>query len=121
MWIRSFCGVFLWVLLLPGTLILGQEEGVPGKPHNLRVFIRFDGGTAVAELLWHDGSEKELGFEVLRSDNGGNFQIVGTVGVNTDHYDDKIGKYVTGPYVFKIRAFNEAGRSEDSNIVSIWL
>lgn len=121
MWMRSLFGVLLLVLLVPGTLILGQEEGVPEKPHNLRIFTRFDGATAVAELLWHDGSDNELGFEVLRSDNGGEFQVVGTVGVNTAHYDDKIGKYVTGPYVFKIRAFNEAGRSEDSNIVSIWL
>jgi len=121
MWMRSLFGVLLLVLLVPGTLILGQEEMVPDKPHNLRIFTRFDGATAVAELLWHDGSDNELGFEILRSDNGGEFQVVGTVGVNTAHYDDKIGKYVTGPYVFKIRAFNEAGRSEDSNIVSIWL
>jgi hypothetical protein len=121
MWMRSLFGVLLLGLLVPGTLTLAQEEEVPEKPHNLRVFTRFDGATAVAELLWHDGSDNELGFEVLRSDNGGEFQVVGIVGVNTDHYDDKIGKYVTGPFVFKVRAFNEAGRSEDSNIVSIWL
>ena len=118
---RFSLSVLLVCLFFPGTPTLGQKEGVPEKPHNLRVFTRYDGGTAVAELLWHDGSDDELGFEVLRSDNGGEFQVVGTVGVNTDHYDDKIGKYVTGPYVFKVRAFNENGRSEDSNIVSIWL
>ena len=118
---RSILSVLLLVLLYPHALILGQQEGVPEKPHNLRVFTRYDGGTAVAELLWHDGSDNELGFEVLRSDNGEDFQVVATVGVNTAHYDDKIGKYVTGPYIFKIRAFNEVGRSEDSNIVSIWI
>ncbi len=117
----SILSVLLLVLLCPGTLTLGQQKGVPEKPHNLRVFTRYDGGTAVAELLWHDGSDNELGFEVLRSDNGEDFQVVATVGVNTDHYDDKIGKYVTGAYIFKIRAFNEAGRSEDSNIVTLWL
>jgi hypothetical protein len=121
LWIRSLCGVLLLIPLVSGTPTLGQEEGGPEKPNNLRVFTRFDGATAVAELMWHDGSDDELGFEVLRSKNGGEFQVVGTVGVNTSHFDDKIGKYVTGPYVFKVRAFNEAGRSEDSNIVSILL
>jgi len=121
MWIRLIESVVLLVLLFPSTLTLGQEEGVPEKPNNLRVFTRYDGATAVAELLWHDGSTDELGFEVLRSDNGGEFRVVGTVGVNSDHYDDKIGKYVTGPYVFKVRAFNQAGKSEESNLVSIWL
>ena len=120
-WRGSLFGVLLLFLLVPGILILGQGKGIPEKPHNLRVFTRYDGATAVAELLWRDGSNNELGFEVLRSDNGGEFQVVGTVGVNSDHYDNKIGKYVTGPYLFKIRAFNEAGKSEDSNIVSIWL
>ena len=121
MWIRFIVSVVLLVLLVPGTLSLGQEEEVPEKPHNLRVFTRYDGAMAVAELLWHDDSTNELGFEVLRSDNGGEFQVVGTVGVNSNHYDDKIGKYVTGPFAFKVRAFNRAGRSEESNLVSIWL
>ena len=71
--------------------------------------------------LSSENARKTKGFEVLRSDNGGEFQVVGTVGVNSNHYDDKIGKYVTGPYAFKVRAFNRAGRSEESNLVSIWL
>ncbi|MEE8349475.1 MAG: fibronectin type III domain-containing protein [Acidobacteriota bacterium] len=121
MWMRLCSKLLLLLLLYPGSLTFGQEEEEPEKPNNLRVFTRYDGATAVAELLWHDGSDNELGFEVLRSDNGEEFQVVGTVGVNTDHYDDKIGKYVTGPYVFKVRAFNEFGRSEESNIVSILL
>lgn len=119
--IQSVLGSLLLVLLLLHGVVSAQEQEIPEKPHNLRVFTRFDGATAIAELLWHDGSDNELGFEILRSDNGEEFQVVAVVGVNTDHFDDKIGKYVTAAFVYKVRAFNEAGKSEDSNLVSIWL
>ncbi len=48
MWIRFIVSVVFLVLLFPGTLSLGQEEEVPEKPHNLRVFTRYDGAIAVA-------------------------------------------------------------------------
>ena len=119
-WGRVLFGMLLIGLFFVGIPILGQND-VPEKPNSLRVFIRYDGGTAVAELSWHDYSDNELGFEILRSDNGGEFQVVGTVGVNTHRYNDKIGKYATGAYGFKVRSFNEVGRSESSNTVSIFL
>lgn len=111
----------LAILSLSSGLAFSQgQDNIPDKPHNLRAFTRFDGGTGVAELKWHDGSDNELGFEVLRSDNSKEFRVVGMVGANTTHYDDKVGKYVTGAFAYKIRAFNEAGKSEESNTVSIW-
>ena len=64
--------------------------------------------------------KNELGFEVLRSDNSEEFRVIGTVGANTAHYNDKIGKYITGAFAYKVRAFNQAGKSEASNIVSVW-
>ena len=117
-------GISIIVLVI---CFLGPELGFPGgrantpdKPHNLRAFTRFDGATGVVELNWHDGSDNELGFEILRSDNSKEFRLVGMVGANTMRYDDKVGKYVTGGFAYRVRAFNEAGKSEESNTVAIW-
>lgn len=116
-----FISLFL-PLFLTGGLTLAQEgSGLPEHPNNLRVFTRYDGATAVAELSWQDHSDDEVGFEILRSDNGKEFRVVGMVGADTAHWEDKVGKYITGGFAYKVRAFNEAGKSEDSNVVSIWL
>lgn len=116
-----FISLFL-PLFLTGGLTLAQEgSGLPEHPNNLRVFTRYDGATAVAELVWLDHSDDEVGFEILRSDNGKEFRVVGMVGADTAHWEDKVGKYITGGFAYKVRAFNEAGKSEDSNVVSIWL
>ncbi len=117
--------IFVLFFLLPflaiGLTFAQQETGVPENPNNLRIFTRYDGATAVAELLWQDHSDNEVGFEVLRSDNGKDFRVVAVVGADSAHYNDKVGKYITGGFSYKVRAFNKAGRSEDSNVVSIWL
>ena len=116
-----FVSFFLLPFLASGLTFAQEEKGVPEPPNNLRIFTRYDGATAVAELLWHDQSDDEVGFEVLRSDNGKDFRVVAVVGADSAHYNDKVGKYITGGFSYKVRAFNEAGRSEDSNEVSIWL
>ena len=117
--------ITIWslLLLMSGALAWPQardEEPGPAAPDNLRVFTRYDGATAVAELIWKDNSEDELGFEVLRSDDNEEFRVVGIVGTNTDHYEDKIGQYVTGVYAYRVRAFNAAGRSSPSNTITLW-
>ena len=116
-----FVSLFLLPFLVSGLTFAQEEKEVPEAPNNLRIFTRFDGATAVAELLWQDHSDDEVGFEVLRSDNGKEFRVVAVVGADSAHYNDKVGKYITGGFSYKVRAFNEAGRSEDSNVVSIWL
>lgn len=112
------------VMLVAGslavTLAAGESNGVPNAPTDLRASTRFDGATAVAELQWRDQSDNELGFEILRSDNAGEFRVVGMVGANTTRYEDKIGRYITGAFVYRVRAFNEHGKSEPSNNVSVW-
>ena len=116
-----FVSLFLLPFLVSGLTFAQQEQEVPETPNNLRIFTRYDGATAVAELLWQDHSDNEVGFEVLRSDNGKEFRVVAVVGADSAHYNDKVGRYITGGFAYKVRAFNEAGRSEDSNEVSIWL
>jgi len=116
-----FVSLFLLPFLVSGLTFAQQEQEVPETPNNLRITTRYDGATAVAELLWQDHSDNEVGFEVLRSDNGKEFRVVAVVGADSAHYNDKVGRYITGGFAYKVRAFNEAGRSEDSNVVSIWL
>ncbi len=116
-----FVSFFLLPFLVSGLTLAQEEKGVPETPNNLRISTRYDGATAVAELLWQDHSDNEVGFEVLRSDNGKDFRVVAVVGADSAHYNDKVGKYITGGFSYKVRAFNEAGRSDDSNVVSIWL
>jgi len=116
-----FVSLFLLPFLVSGLTFAQVEKEVPETPNNLRISTRYDGATAVAELLWQDHSDNEVGFEVLRSDNGKEFRVVAVVGADSAHYNDKVGRYITGGFSYKVRAFNEAGRSEDSNVVSIWL
>jgi len=97
-----------------------DEERVPKKPMQLEVAAEYKGADSIAVLKWRDMSDNELGFEILRSDNNKEFRVIGTVGANTDRYRDKVGRYVTGSFTYKVRAFNQAGRSEESNGVSVW-
>ena len=97
-----------------------DEELVPARPINLSAKVAFQGAVAVARLKWQDESDNELGFEILRSDNGKDFTVVGFVGSNTDRHEDKVGKYVNRAFAYQVRAFNEHGRSKESNTVSAW-
>ena len=92
----------------------------PKAPSGLGVSTRFEGAMGIAELRWTDNSDDELGFEILRSDNGAEFRVVGMAGADTVRIDDDVGKYISGAFVYKLRAFNEAGRSEETRGVSAW-
>ena len=109
----------IWGFLFAG-IMLAQKNEVPQKPHNLRAMTRLEGAVGVVDLSWRDGSNNETGFEILRSENGKEFKVVKMIGANTSHYVDKIGKYLMGSFAYKIRAFNEKGRSQSSETVSVW-
>lgn len=113
----------LWILLATICISFLQaqdESGVPERPVALEGTPKFEGAMAVAVLEWKDQSDNELGFEILRSDNSGEFRVVGMVGANTARYRDKVGKYISGAFTYKVRGFNEAGKGETSNAVSVW-
>ncbi len=120
MWKRIAVLAMVIGLFLPTFLPAQDETKVPNKPLDLKATRRYEGATAVAVLVWRDESDNELGFEVLRADNNQDYRVVGMVGANTTKYEDKIGKYITGTFTYKVRAFNQAGKSEDSNVVSAW-
>jgi hypothetical protein len=120
MWIRISLALLVLGLLLPMVALAQDETQVPTGPADLKATRRHDGATAVAVLQWVDRADNELGFEILRADNNQEFRVVGMVGANTTRYEDKIGKYITGAFTYKVRAFNQAGKSEESNVVSAW-
>ena len=101
------------------SALLAQQQ-VPEKPIQLEAKREYEGANAIAVLKWRDMSDNELGFEVLRADNNGEFRVVGMVGANTPRYRDTVGKYIAGAFTYKVRAFNEAGKSQDSNSSSVW-
>lgn len=118
-WVKS--GFLPLIFLSVISWSPAQNQGqVPAKPMQLEVRAEFEGANAISVLTWRDESDNELGFEILRSDNEGEFRVVGMVGANTTKYRDNVGRYVTGAFMYKVRAFNEAGKSEDSNTASVW-
>jgi len=114
-------GVLLsWLLLSSGFFAVADEAEVPKAPFQLEVSTDYEGATSIAALKWRDMSDNELGFEVLRSQNNSEFEVVGMVGANTSHYRDKVGRHIAGAFTYKVRAFNQAGKSEESNAASVW-
>jgi len=103
-----------------GVLVVEAEGEVPRAPFQLEASADYEGATCIAVLKWRDMSDNELGFEVMRSQNNSEFKVVGMVGANTSRYRDKVGRYVAGAFTYRVRAFNEAGKSEESNAVSLW-
>lgn len=117
----AIAGVLLAALGGASWLTALPQKSIPASPFDLRAKTKFEGATAIAELTWRDQSDNELGFEVLRSDDAGKtFKVVGMVGANTTRHEDKVGKYVSGAYQYQVRAFNEAGKSEPSNVAGAW-
>ncbi len=113
-------GFFLVYLFLYSGIVVRGTVGIPEQPISLSAKGEFKGAVAVAGLKWQDQSENELGFEVLRAGNGEEYKVVGFVGANTVRYQDKIGRYISGSFVYKVRAYNEEGKSPESNAAAVW-
>ncbi len=68
-------------------------------------------------LVWDDNSSDESGFRIERADTGGSFAVVATVSTNTTGWVDN-GVISGTTYMYRICAYNEAGDSPFSNVVS---
>lgn len=69
------------------------------------------------DLSWADNSGNEDGFQIERSPDGVSFSSLTTVGANTTAYSDtSLTPNTTHHY--RVRAYNSAGVSADSNIAS---
>src|SRR6185295_14105845 len=90
---------------------------VPAAPTNLN-------GTAVSisqiNLSWTDNSNNELGFKVesCQGQNCTNFAEIAQTGANVSTFNNT-GLARNTRYRYRVRAFNAAGNSAYSNIVTV--
>jgi hypothetical protein len=69
------------------------------------------------QLTWTDNAINEDGFIVERSLNGYTFQPVATVGANVTTFTDS-GLAPDTRYTYQVKAFNDVGQSQASNVAS---
>ena len=69
-------------------------------------------------LSWVDNSPNEDGFVIERAFNGGDFQELGTVGVDVTSYTD-VSADRSDSYTYRVRAYNGFGYSDYSNSASL--
>ncbi|HYG82720.1 MAG TPA: fibronectin type III domain-containing protein, partial [Pyrinomonadaceae bacterium] len=70
------------------------------------------------QLTWADNSTNEKGFKVYRSLDGKSFTEIARPGPNSTGYTDA-GRAANTTYWYRVRAYNDAGSSAFSNIVSV--
>ncbi|MEI7635242.1 MAG: multicopper oxidase domain-containing protein [bacterium] len=68
------------------------------------------------KLSWTDNSSnKEIGFRIERSTNGGAYTAIGTALANATNYTDTTANPSTTRYAYRVYAYNAAGDSLPSN------
>lgn len=92
------------------TASAGWAVTIPDEPTELKA--KSNTSYPMIELTWKDNSDNELGFIIER--NGAQ---IGDVGKNvTKYYDRSLAPNTK--YYYRVRSYNEAGRSDHSNEVS---
>ncbi len=100
---------------IKSNLYVSESTQPPEKPANLILTKISD--TAV-NLLWDDSSSNEANFELWRKEGTtGNYKLHKTLPENTISTDD-YGLTENLSYSYKVRATNEFGNSDYSNIVT---
>ncbi len=85
---------------------------VPPAPSNLKATAY---SSRIIELNWLDNSFNETGFQIERSaDNGTNWSLLATTGINITSYADT-GLTASTAYYYRVRAKNSLGNSEYSD------
>ncbi len=79
----------------------------PLPPENLSTQIAPGNNISIN---WLDVSENELGFQIERSINGGNFTQISSLPSNSETFSDNISQLDVS-YTYRIRAFNSYGES----------
>jgi uncharacterized protein YjdB len=98
-------------------VILVEEEvnTVPGAPTSLTADIPQQG---IAVLNWEDNASNENGYEIQASYNQGEWIVLETIAAQSTSFTDN-GLNNFGYADYRVRAVNEAGASDFSNVVSV--
>jgi len=86
----------------------------PNAPTNLTAVSQ---SVSQINLSWMDNSANENGFYVERKTEGGAYQTIEQTEANVNTYSDE-GLASLTTYYYRVRAFNDAGESNYSNVVS---
>jgi hypothetical protein len=104
-----------------GALDIGAAESVGGTPPTPPIAPSALAVTSVTSssisLSWTDNASNESGFAVERSSDGTNFTQVATLGANASSYTGS-GLASNTTYWFRVRAYNSAGSSAYTAVVS---
>nr|MBA3640844.1 right-handed parallel beta-helix repeat-containing protein [Acidobacteriota bacterium] len=106
----GYANVRMW-----GNRIHNAPAPVPAAPTELTA--KAVTGTRI-DPAWRDNSDGETGFAVERSADGTTFVQVATVGAGVVNYANT-GLKQNRTYYYRVRAFNTAGHSAFSNVVTM--
>ncbi|VUD47626.1 Alkaline phosphatase [Thalassocella blandensis] len=84
---------------------------LPTAPTNLSAVAS---SSQSINIAWEDKSENEIGFDIERSLDNATWSLAGSVGMNTNTYND-LGLTPNTQYFYRVRAKNSAGISAYSN------
>jgi hypothetical protein len=89
--------------------------GAPASPSDLEAEVTVGIGVV---LSWTDNATDEIGFIISRGETGHQFQTIDSVNANSTAYLDSLGD-LTGMYNYRVRAFNEHGNSEWTQLIGV--
>ena len=93
---------------------LGSAVTIPDAPSSLSATAA---SNSSIDLAWTDNASDEDGFNVERSADGTNFNLIGSIGADVSTYSDN-GLNASTLYYYRVIAFNTAGSSAASNIAN---
>ena len=93
---------------------LGSTLTIPDAPTSLSATAA---SNSSIDLAWADNASDEDGFNVERSADGTNFNLIGSIGADVTAYSDN-GLSASTLYYYRVIAFNSAGNSASSNIAN---
>lgn len=104
---------------------LPNADGAPNAPTALdakafRSNVDMQSATSIVVLRWADNSTSETGFHIQRKTAGSDWIQLRTVEEDETYYRDS-GIQTNLLYYYRVCAFNEHGRSNYSNEVSVQL
>jgi Stage II sporulation protein/Putative Ig domain len=94
---------------------LERVVSVPSPPEGL---AESGAGTNWIDLSWTDSSDVEAGFRIERAPGtAGPWTQIAMTGANVTEYSDT-DLYPSGRWCYRVKAFNSAGESEYSNVIT---